>query len=207
MDGSRVSWDDLLTHGPELRRAFETRSRASAMAVGLREAVVRSETFVETLASVDETLAWIKMHAVLNLPLVSGDPILATAGAVLDALKNKLSPVMTCRHGSNRRSIEDMLRRASPDDVNDPLTLALIMLARLTQVMRHNRGSYSARASDVDPLNSLGDYVPGACMTGILDYLDLHVKTCADHACKLYASYILTPVYTHGKYFYCNDMF
>ncbi|ARD71382.1 multifunctional expression regulator [Columbid alphaherpesvirus 1] len=205
VDSGRLTWEQLLTMGPELRHMFEVRPRAAVLAAGAREAVLRNENLVDTLAAADEALTWFKLHATLNLMLLPNDPILATTGAVLDNLRAKLNPVMTCRYLGERRSIEDLLRRSLPTDMVCPVSLTLIMLSRISKVARRNH--CATPVSYIDPFNVISKYLPGGCMAGILSFLDVHMSLCSNPACRVYISCIITPMYNHGRYFYCNDMF
>nr|AAB35790.1 ICP22/ICP27 [Equid alphaherpesvirus 1]ABD24099.1 IR4/UL5 fusion protein 1 [Equid alphaherpesvirus 1]ABD24103.1 IR4/UL5 fusion protein 1 [Equid alphaherpesvirus 1] len=53
----------------------------------------------------------------------------------------------------------------------------------------------------------LADYVPGACLAGTLEAIDAHKRRCKADTCSLVSAYTLVPVYLHGKYFYCNQIF
>lgn len=203
--GPQITWEYLLHAGPELRNTFEIRPRISLQASAAREAVLRGESFIAALGSAEETLSWLKLHAVLKLRLVNHDPIFKTAGAVLDNLRLKLAPIMMCKYGTEKRSMGDMLRRSAPEDINDSLTLCLILLSRIRRVMHRTSGSkYSYM---IDPRGCMIDYVPGECMTNILRYVDAHTRRCSDPACNLYISCTLMPIYIHGRYFYCNTLF
>nr|AAG30095.1 UL54 ICP27 regulatory protein [Meleagrid alphaherpesvirus 1] len=202
--GPHITWHCLLDAGPELRRTFEIRAKISALACAARESVLRGESFIGALGSAEETLSWLKMHATLHLILVNHDPIFKTAGAVLDNLRLKLAPILMCRYNTEKRSMEDMLRRSSPEDITDSLTMCLIMLSRIRRTMRTAGNKYSYM---IDPMNRMSNYTPGECMTGILRHIDEHARRCPDHICNLYITCTLMPMYVHGRYFYCNSFF
>ncbi|RXF07750.1 hypothetical protein EG877_16855, partial [Enterococcus faecalis] len=89
-DGRRVTWETLMFHGADLHRLFEVRPHATEAARVLREMVLLNEGLTESLASADETLTWVKLILTKGLTLRTLDPIVATAGAVLQNLRLKL---------------------------------------------------------------------------------------------------------------------
>nr|WOZ29835.1 UL54 [Anatid alphaherpesvirus 1] len=204
-EGRRVSWHTLCLIGKELRRMFEIRQLASSAAIGLRAAVLRNEDLIAALASCDEIMAWLKMHEFYGLPLIPNDPIVATVNSLLENLKLKLRPIFLCREMKTRRSFDEMLKRGDKGDIVDLPSFLFITLVKLSRALK--RPSDYIPLGDVDPLGLLRSYIPGACITGILEMIDEHLHDYHDQRCKLYSSYVISPVFLHGKYFYCNEMF
>ncbi|SCL76915.1 multifunctional expression regulator [Spheniscid alphaherpesvirus 1] len=206
-EGRRTTWDALMEHGAELHRMFEVRPQASETARALRDAVLRNESLIESLASADEMITWMKVLMTKKLPIRPSDPIIATAGAILATLRQKISPVMQCYLPSvGKRSLDEICCRLEPADMT---CLPLFMLITLGLVARAvETGTSSISYFDVDPRRLImAGYKPGACLAGFLEFLDDHRKKCENASCRLYSSYIIVPIYIHGKYYYCNEMF
>ncbi|AEM64114.1 UL54 [Suid alphaherpesvirus 1] len=203
-DGRRVTWETLMFHGADLHRLFEVRPHATEAARVLREMVLLNEGLTESLASADETLTWVKLILTKGLTLRTLDPIVATAGAVLQNLRLKLGPFLRCYLRDT--PVDELVRRRRLRDVRCIVTYTLVMLARIARVVE--RGSSCVLPEDLgDSPVPLEEYVPGACLGGIMDALDSHKTGCDAPTCRLTCSYTLVPVYMHGKYFYCNHLF
>nr|WPD94463.1 UL54 [Bubaline alphaherpesvirus 1] len=206
-EGRRVTWETLMVHGRDLYRMFEVRSHAAQAARALRDLVLRGENLMDALASADECLTWCKFVAAKNLPLRTKDPIVATAGAVLENLRLKLAPFMRCYlRGRGRPSLEELCAARRLSLATCPASYMFVMLARLSRAVRS--GAERVPLSDV----TVGDapfeeYIPGACVAGLIDALDTHKQACGSTTCGLVANFTLVPLYMHGKYFYCNEIF
>ncbi|ACT88303.1 multifunctional expression regulator [Felid alphaherpesvirus 1] len=206
-EGRRVTWETLMLHGHELYRLFEIRAHASESARALRSLVLRGEGLLEALASADETITWCKMCAEKNLRLRPQDPILATTSAVLENLKLKLAPVMCCYlRSSGSPSLEELCATPRLSDVTCVPTFMFITLARLARAVELNE---ECIPYDVISGSSrvLAEYTPGTCLAGVLEAIDLHRGKCDNTTCRLTCGYTTTPLYMHGKYFYCNSLF
>ncbi|AFV53364.1 multifunctional expression regulator [bovine alphaherpesvirus 1] len=206
-EGRRVTWETLMFHGRDLYRMFEVRSHAAQAARALRDLVLRNENLVDALASADECLTWCKFIATKNLRLRTKDPIVATAGAVLENLRLKLAPFLRCYlRGRGLPSLEELCAARRLSLATCPASYMFVMLARLSRAVRS--GAECVPLLEV----TVGDapfeeYIPGACVAGLIDALDTHKQACDSMTCKLVANFTLVPVYMHGKYFYCNEIF
>ncbi|ASW27051.1 multifunctional expression regulator [Beluga whale alphaherpesvirus 1] len=206
-DERRVRWETLVFHGRELHRMFEIRSHAAESARMFRDMALRTESLAEALASADECLVWGKLLALKNLPLRCRDPILATAGTVLQNLRLKLDPFLRCYLRTRAgRTAADLLAFPRLCDARCAVTYTLIMLAKIAGAVESGAENVPDSCLCIDTI-PLQEYVPGACLAGVLQTLGDHQRTCGDRACRLVCSYSLIPQYVHGKYFYCNEIF
>ncbi|ADO13774.1 multifunctional expression regulator [Saimiriine alphaherpesvirus 1] len=204
----RMSWDSLLAHGPRLHRLFEDQPRASATARALRECVLRNENLIEALASADEVISWCKMCVCRELPIRTRDPIIATAGAVLDNLRSRLAPFMRCYMRSRGSlTVADLCDRRRLSDARDVTSYVLILLARIAHAVSQGRAEIGKSVLGLGPEDDMSFYTPGACMAGTIEMLNTHKHECGSHICRVVASHTLVPLYYHGKYFYCNMLF
>ncbi|AFR32499.1 UL54 multifunctional expression regulator [Leporid alphaherpesvirus 4] len=207
-DARRVSWQTLVDHGPSLYQTFAAEGRAASTARVLRECVLRQENLTASLASADELLTWCKMCIHHGLPIQGRDPIVATSGAVLETLITHLRPFMQCYlRVRGMRPLDDLCSRRRLSDIHDIASFMFVILARLAN--RVERGVQSLTYDTLGvPTNLRMDfYVPGACMAGMIEILDTHRQECSSRLCDLTASYLMSPAYVHGKYFYCNELF
>ncbi|ARS01692.1 multifunctional expression regulator [Macacine alphaherpesvirus 1] len=204
----RVSWETLALHGPGLYRTFVTNARAAAVSRTLRECVLRQESFVEAVASADELLSWCRMCVHHGLPLRPQDPIVATAGAVLDNLSTRLRPFLRCYFKTRGVvALEELCARRRLSDIKEIASFVFVTLARVADGVKRQTSEIEYSAVGVGPGEKMDFYVPGACMAGLIEILDTHRQECASRACELTASHIIAPLYVHGKYFYCNSLF
>ncbi|AIA09549.1 multifunctional expression regulator [Macacine alphaherpesvirus 1] len=204
----RVSWETLALHGPSLYRTFVTNARAAAVSRTLRECVLRQESFVEAMASADETLSWCKMCIQHNLPLRPQDPIVATLGAGSENLSTRLRPFLQCYLKTRGvLALDELCARRRLSDIREIASFVLVTLARLADGARRQTTEIEYRAVGVASGEKMDFYVPGACMAGLIEILDTHRQECSSRACELTASHIIAPLYVHGKYFYCNSLF
>ncbi|AIL02922.1 multifunctional expression regulator [Equid alphaherpesvirus 3] len=203
----RVTWETLTAHGENLYKLFEVRSHAAEAARALRDAVMRSESLLEALASADETLSWCKMLVSKGLAMRTRDPIIATTGALLANLRLKLGPFLRCHLASSGGpSLEELCDLPRLSDVSCVPTFMLVTLARIARAVES--GAETVAPDDLGRGGrALDDYVPGACLAGTLDAIDAHQRRCKNPMCNLVSSYTTVPVYLHGKYFYCNHLF
>ncbi|AAU88121.1 multifunctional expression regulator [Cercopithecine alphaherpesvirus 2] len=204
----RVSWETLAAHGPGLYRTFVTNARAAVVARTLRECVLRQEGFVEAVASADELLSWCKMCVHHGLPLRPQDPIIATAGAVLENLSTRLRPFLQCYFKARGvLPLDELCARRRLSDIREIASFVFVTLARLANGAKHRTTEIEHAAVGVAPGEKMDFYVPGACMAGLIEILDTHRQECSSRTCELTASHIIAPLYVHGKYFYCNSLF
>ncbi|AHM96031.1 multifunctional expression regulator [Papiine alphaherpesvirus 2] len=204
----RVSWETLAAHGPSLYRTFVTNARAAVVARTLRECVLRQEGFVEAVASADELLSWCKMCVQHELPLRPQDPIIATAGAVLENLSTRLRPFLQCYlKARGALPLDELCARRRLSDIREIASFVFVTLARLAHGAKHRTTEIEYAAVGVAPGEKMDFYVPGACMAGLIEILDTHRQECSSRTCELTASHIIAPLYVHGKYFYCNSLF
>ncbi|AVT50725.1 multifunctional expression regulator [Cervid alphaherpesvirus 2] len=206
-EARRVTWETLMFHGRDLYRMFEVRPRAAQAARALRDLVLRGESLLDALASADECLTWCKLVAAKNLRLRTRDPIVATAGAVLENLRLKLAPFMRCYlRAHSQPPLEELCAARRLSLAVCPLSYMFVMLARLARAVRSGAESVPLREVTVGA-TPFEEYVPGACVAGLVDALDSHRRACDSATCQLVSSFTLVPVYMHGKYFYCNEVF
>ncbi|QBM10846.1 mRNA export factor ICP27 [Caprine alphaherpesvirus 1] len=206
-EGRRVTWETLMFHGRDLYRMFEVRPHAAQAARALRDLVLRNEGLVDALASADECLTWCKLVTTKNLRLRTEDPIVATAGAVLENLKLKLAPFLRCylrTRGAPR--LEELCAARRLSLAACPTSYMFVMLARIRRAVRSGADTVPLREVTVGDV-PFEEYIPGACVAGVVDALDAHKHACGSVTCKLVANSTLVPVYMHGKYFYCNEIF
>ncbi|QPO25188.1 multifunctional expression regulator [Bovine alphaherpesvirus 2] len=204
----RVSWHTLVEHGPSLYRTFASEGRASATARALRECVLRQENLTSSLASADELFSWCKMCVQHKLPIQSRDPIVATAGAVLETLATRLRPFMQCYlRTRGLRSLDDLCSRRRLSDVKDIASFMFVILARIANRVERGVEELDYGTLGVPPGMCMDFYIPGACVAGVIEILDTHRQECSSRICELTASHIIASDYVHGKYFYCNSLF
>ncbi|AUS94658.1 multifunctional expression regulator [Equid alphaherpesvirus 8] len=206
-EARRITWDTLVEHGVNLYKLFEVRSHAAEAARSLRDAVMRGENLLEALASADETLTWCKMIVTKNLPMRTKDPIISSSVALLDNLRLKLEPFMRCYLSSSESpTLAELCDHQRLSDVACVPTFMFVMLARIARAVGSGAETVSRDALGPDG-RALADYVPGACLAGTLEAIDSHKRRCKADTCSLISGYTLVPVYLHGKYFYCNQIF
>ncbi|AMB17020.1 multifunctional expression regulator ICP27 [Macropodid alphaherpesvirus 1] len=201
-------WDDVLRHGPVLYKTFQTNPRTASTAKILREIVLRRESLIAALASADELFTWCKMCIAHNLPLRSEDPIISTSGAILENLLLQLRPFLPCYLRARKtKPLDELCNRAQLSDVQEIVSLTFILLARLSSRVRDSDGLLDYGVLGVDGDNQMDYYIPGSCLTGVLEILATHRNECVSRICELVASQLVSPNYVHGKYFYCNSLY
>ncbi|AAC59567.1 multifunctional expression regulator [Equid alphaherpesvirus 4] len=206
-EGRRITWDTLVTHGENLYKLFEVRSHAAEAARSLRDLVMRGENLLEALASADETISWCKMIITKNLPMRTRDPIIHSSIALLENLRLKLEPFMRCYlSSSGSPTLAELCDHQRLSDVACVPTFMFVTLARIARAV--GSGAEAVSPDALGPAgHALANYVPGTCLAGTLEAIDLHKRRCKESTCSLVSSYTLVPVYLHGKYFYCNQIF
>ncbi|QOD40216.1 ICP27 [Macropodid alphaherpesvirus 2] len=202
-----ASWDDVLRFGPVLYKTFQTNPRTASTAKIMRELVLRRESLIAALASTDELFTWCKMCVVQKLPLRTEDPIISTAGAILENLLVQLRPFVPCYlRARQTKTLDELCCRAQLSDVSEFISLIFVVLSRLAVRVRDSDGTMDYDVIGVEGDSQMDYYIPGACQSGVLEILATHRRECMSRICETVASQLVSSDYVHGKYFYCNSL-